>query len=81
MDLFQSLPLKDPDGLQLSLPLGEHPLGAQVPRGGSRGKPPPRFFPGPQQQHGPPTLYPRWGLGLFSLHQAWDGPQGPTSLP
>lgn len=41
----------------------------------------PLLFPKPQQQHRPPTLYPRWGLGLFSPHQAWDRPQGPTSLP
>ena len=67
MDLFQPLPLKDPDGLQLSLPLGEHRSGAQVPRGGSRGKHPLAFSQAPSSSPGLPLCTPGGGW-VSSLH-------------
>lgn len=61
MDLFQSLPLKDPDGLQLSLPLGEHPWGPRCQEEAPETSHPLAFSQAPSSSTGLPLCTPGGG--------------------
>lgn len=84
-------PLQDTAGLPAWPPLGRAPLrGCRCQEEAPEAKPHPLFFPrapristGLQQRdRGPrPPLCTLGGGWDASPHQAWDGPQGPTSLP